>query len=67
MKTEAIKEHLIKAGVKNLEEFGYPDVNTENVLADEVYKEFFKSMLHDNLGHRKDIDSVILELLESLK
>ena len=67
MKKEKIKEHLIKAGVKNLKEFGYPDVDTKNILTDEVYKEFFKSMLDDNLGHQKMFDDVILELLESLK
>jgi len=67
MTKEKIKEHLIKAGVKNLKEFGYPDVDTKNILTDEVYKEFFKSMLHDNIGHQKMFDDVIVELLESLK
>lgn len=67
MKKEKIKEHLIKAGVKNLKEFGYLDVDTNNILTDEIYKEFFKSMLDDNLGHQKMFDDVILELLESLK
>lgn len=67
MTKEKIKEHLIKAGVKNLKEFGYPDVDANNILTDEVYKEFFKSMLDDNLGHQKMFDDVILELLESLK
>jgi len=67
MTKEKIKEHLIKAGVKNLKEFGYPDVDDKNILTDEVYKEFFKSMLHDNLGQKRIFDDVILELLESLK
>jgi hypothetical protein len=67
MTKEKIKEHLIKAGVKNLKEFGYPDVDTKNILTDEVYKEFFKSMLHDNIEHQKMFDDVIVELLESLK
>lgn len=67
MKKEKIKEHLIKAGVKNLKEFGYLDVDTNNILTDEIYKELFKSMLDDNLGHQKMFDDVILELLESLK
>jgi len=67
MTQEKIKEHLIKAGVNNLKEFGYPDANAENILTDEIYKEFFKSMLHDNLGQKRIFDDVILELLESLK
>jgi len=31
-----IREHLLKAGVKNLKEFGYPEVTTETILTDEI-------------------------------
>ena len=64
MTNEQVKEHLLKAGVKNLKQFGYPEVTTENILTDEVYKEFFKSMLNDNKGNGKQIDEVIDQLLE---
>jgi hypothetical protein len=64
MTNEQVKEHLLKAGVKNLQQFGYPEVTTENILTDEVYKEFFKSMLNDNKGNGKQIDEVIDQLLE---
>lgn len=70
MTNEQIREHLLKAGVKNLKEFGYPLVTTETILTDEVYKEFFKSMLEDNLGNSNQIDEVINNLIseiESLK
>ena len=62
-----IKNHLIKAGVKNLREYGYPEVNEQNILTDEVYKAFFESMLEDNKGARADVDKVIDELLLELK
>lgn len=63
METEKIKQHLIKAGVKNLKEFGYPYVNEENILTDEVYYAFFKEMLEENKGHSEQVDKAIDELL----
>jgi hypothetical protein len=66
MTNEQIKEHLLKAGVKNLKEFGYPEVTTETILTDEVYKEFFKSMLEENLGNGKQVDEVINQLLSDV-
>lgn len=56
---------LVTAGVKNLREFGYPDVNAENILTDKIYSAFFKSMLNDNLG--KGYDKDINALLEEIK
>lgn len=53
MVNQEIREHLLKAGVKNLIEFGYPHVTTETILTDIVYKEFFKSMLNENLGNEE--------------
>jgi hypothetical protein len=68
MENSKIKEHLLKAGVKNLKEFGYLDVTTENILTDEIYKEFFKSMLDDNLHKSTEqVDNIIFELLDSIK
>lgn len=58
-----MKEKLIENGVKNLHEFGYIHCNKENILTDDVYKLFFKSMLESNLGAREDIDKIINELL----
>ena len=66
MTNEQIREHLLKAGVKNLKEFGYPEVTTETILTDEVYKEFFKSMLGDNKGNGKQLDEVINQLLSQV-
>jgi hypothetical protein len=61
-----IKEHLLKAGVKNLIEFGYEHVNTDNIMTDDVYKELFKSMLKDNFGYSEKIDEAIKELLTEI-
>lgn len=63
MNIELVKEKLLKAGVKNLKEFGYPEVTTENILTDEIYKAFFKSMLEDNKGIDNQLDTVIQQLL----
>jgi len=42
------RDGLIQAGIRNLREFGYPDVNAENILTDRVYSAFFVSMLRDS-------------------
>ena len=40
---------LINAGIRNLKEFGYPDVDSKNILVDYVYSQFFLSMLKETL------------------
>ncbi len=51
-----VRSKLIQAGVRNLREFGYPSVNKDNILTDDIFKAFFKSMLQDNLGKGFDAD-----------
>jgi len=58
-----IESKLIAAGVKNLKEFGYPKCDSENILTDRIYKQFFISMLEDNKGKSKEIDAAIESLL----
>lgn len=55
---------LIKAGVRNLQEYGYPQVSADNILTDLIYSGFFKSMLEDNRGHGVDaeIDALLAEI-----
>jgi hypothetical protein len=68
MTNEQIRQHLLSAGVRNLKEFGYPEVTTETILTDKVYYEFFKSMLNDNLGlGNQQIDEVINNLLTEIE
>jgi hypothetical protein len=59
-----IRKKLIDAGVRNLKEFGYPDVTSDNILTDMIYGGFFKSMLKDNLGQGFDtpINALLAEL-----
>jgi len=62
-----IREKLIKNGIINLKEFGYPDVDEKNILTDMIYSAFFKSMLEDNLekGYDTEIKSLINEIEKS--
>ena len=61
------RNNLIRAGVRNLKEFGYPFVNEFNILTDEVYSKFFASMLAENKGHSVGIDQAIDGLLAEIK
>ena len=42
-----IRGQLLKSGVSNLKEFGYPAVDEKNILTDMIYSRFFKSMLEE--------------------
>ncbi len=67
MTNEKIKETLISAGVKNLKIFGYPEVDSKNILTDAIYSAFFKSMLEDNIGQAgSQVDGVITELIKEI-
>jgi hypothetical protein len=64
-----MKDKLIKSGVKNLIEFGYPDVTAENILTDHVYSEFFIEMLEDVLDEEDTPEAVkqaVQELLNQM-
>ncbi len=62
-----IRTHLLKAGAKNLREFGYPDVTPENIMDSMVTRMFFESMLDENIGNGSEIDKVINELKAEIK
>lgn len=66
MTPKQIREHLINSGVKNLNEWGYPKANPENILTDGVHKMFFKSMLENNIGSDLQYDLVIYKLLSEI-
>jgi len=57
---EKTKTAILKSGVKNLIEFGYPDVNTENILTDPVYWAFFKEMLEELVEDRPESAAAIV-------
>ncbi len=61
-----IKQKLIEAGIKNLQQFGYELVDKDNILTDMVYSAFFLSMLKDNLGVDARADEAIKELIHQI-
>ena len=40
-----MRDQLIASGVRSLKEFGYENCTAENILTDEIYKQFFKALL----------------------
>lgn len=62
-----IKIGIIETAVKNLKNFGYPNVNSTNIFTDEIYKSFFLKMLENNIGIHKPSDSIINELILEIK
>jgi len=65
--TAKIRAHLLAAGVKNLQTFGYPAVTAENIMTDAVYRAFFKGMLEDNVGlSTAKVDSVITAMIAEI-
>lgn len=61
-----MEKTLVAAGVRNLKEFGYPNVNESNIMTDPIYSAFFRSMLQDNKGHGSEVDEAIDSLLAKL-
>lgn len=67
LKDSEIREHLITAGIKNLKDYGYPNVNKNNIISELIYSSFFLAMLNDNLGKStKKVDGVINELITEI-
>lgn len=66
METKYLEDRLKANGVKNLKEFGYAHANMDNIMTDDVYKEFFKSMLNDNKGYDANIDKAIDKLITQI-
>jgi hypothetical protein len=62
-----LRTKIIENGIKNLNEFGYPEVNKEDILTDIVYSQFFKSMLEENLGYSNQMDLVLSNLIGDIK
>ena len=49
-----IAEKMVEVAIANLKEFGYSDVNSDNIFTDYLYSRFFKSMLKENIGNWYD-------------
>jgi hypothetical protein len=65
-----MEKKLIANGVLNLQKYGYPDCNKNNILTDLIYSGFFKSMLKetkdDAQGWIQPYKREITEACESL-
>ena len=66
---QQVRDHFLKMGVKNLKEFGYPSVTTENILTEYIFRKMFQGMLEDesNITSSKTVESVRLELIAEIK
>lgn len=62
-----LENKIVAQCVKNLREFGYPQVTTENIFIDEVYSMFLISMLSDNEGRSTAIDNSITRIKSLIK
>lgn len=51
----AIINALLKAGVSNLREFGYPDVDEYNIITNLVFSRFFDRMLEEHKGQEMEV------------
>ena len=66
-KDDMYRDKILEAGVRNLKQYGYPEVTKENILTDQIYSAFFKSMLEDSDNMGKGMDGVIAKLLKEIK
>lgn len=66
MDKAAVETALLRAGVKNLRTFGYPHVDEQNIMTDEVYAAFFRSMLKDSKGTSAVVDHVVDALIQRI-
>jgi hypothetical protein len=64
MNTE-IANKLIENGVKNLKEYGYPNVDADNIFTDMIYSAFFSKMLKEALGN--GLDEEVTFLIDKIK
>ncbi len=63
----AMRRNLIRCGVKNLKQFGYPSVSESNILTDRIYSAFFKSMLQNDCNKVKGYEKIIEGLLKEIE
>lgn len=68
MSNDQIRLELMKKGVENLHEYGYPTASLENILTDQIFSRFFESMLRDNEGKMTpQVDAVIAEIRKEIE
>jgi len=60
-----IADNIVERAVINIKEFGYSEVNSDNIFTDYIYSRFFKNILKDNFG--SGYDDEIKYLLSKLE
>ena len=63
---KSAKDTLLDNGIAKLRNFGFLNVNKENVLEDEVYTYYLKRFLTLMLGQSDELDGAIRELFISI-
>lgn len=58
-----IHEWLIDAGIEKLKNFGFTNVNRDNILVDEVYYYFLSRFINTLRGKSKAMDAEIEKLI----
>lgn len=58
----AIINALLRAGVSNLKEFGYPSVDEYNIITDLVFSRFFDRMLEEHKGNETEVSWLRAEI-----
>lgn len=66
MSDRTIRDQLLKAGAKNLRQFGYPDARPDNLLTTFLFGQFFKSMLEETLEARPALADTINPMLAEI-
>jgi hypothetical protein len=60
---QTAKTLIIQKGVSNLKEFGYENVDINNIFTDAIYSQMFKRILENNKGEDNRIDTIIDEII----
>lgn len=60
------REKLVDIGIEKLKNFGFINVNKNNVFVDEVYKYHFKKFMSIMLGQNENLDIAIKELFSNI-
>ena len=71
MSRNNIQTQLIKAGIKALKEYGYPNVTEDNIISDYIYSSFFRELLYRSKDLHggilnKDIELLVTEIENQL-
>ena len=67
MEEQEIVDNLINVGVTVLKEFGYSNVTQDNILTDDIYKQFYKKILTENLGVNQKVDEAIQTIFKKME